>query len=101
MSIVRETLSTNETLIRIIGRFDFNTRADFQSCYSSLTKAGGLLAIDFGETDYIDSSALGMLLLLKEHTDSLKKHVVIRNCNPEVEQILTVSKFDTLFTIES
>ena len=100
MSIFTETLAPNEMLIRIQGRFDFSVRAEFHACYSNLTKSGGVVALDLAETEYVDSSALGMLLLLKEHTDKLQKHVVIRNCNPEVEQILSISKFDTLFTIE-
>ncbi len=98
MAISTEKLPDLTTVIRVSGRFDFSVRNDFQDGYSDVSGGNGLI-LDLGDTEYIDSSALGMLLLLKEHAGKAKSHVVIRNCTPEVRRILSVSKFDQMFEI--
>ena len=51
------------------------------------------------ETTYLDSSALGMLLLLRDHAGGDQAEVEIVNCSPDVKKILTISNFDQLFKI--
>jgi anti-anti-sigma factor len=48
----------------------------------------------------MDSSALGMLLQLREHAGGSNQSVLIRNCNPEIAEILRISNFNKLFTME-
>ncbi len=55
----------NELVISIDGRFDFGLQKDFRKSYEA-TKAAAYV-IDMRATEYMDSSALGMLLLLREH----------------------------------
>ena len=53
------------TAIRLQGRFDFNTHRDFRaSVESALQESPTQLQVDLGGVDYLDSSALGMLLML-------------------------------------
>jgi anti-anti-sigma regulatory factor len=47
----------------------------------------------------MDSSALGMVLLLKEHVDGDKKRLEVRNARPEVEKILRIANFDKLLEL--
>jgi anti-anti-sigma factor len=47
----------------------------------------------------MDSSALGMLLLLREHVDGVRERVRIINCNTEIRKILEIANFDKLFDI--
>jgi len=47
----------------------------------------------------MDSSALGMLLILREHAGNNKKSVKIVNCNQDVNKILSVSDFSNMFEI--
>ena len=51
------------------------------------------------QTEYIDSSALGMLLLLREHAGSEQGSVHLKGCRNDVKDILKVSNFDKLFEI--
>jgi anti-anti-sigma factor len=84
--------------IAISGRFDFNLHEAFQSAYEA---AGSIrsFTIDMDGVDYMDSSALGMLLLLKEHAGDDANEVKIINCAPEVKNILRISNFDRMFEV--
>ena len=52
------------------------------------------------DTTYLDSSALGMLLLLRDHAGGDLSSIKIINCNEDVRKILVISNFGRLFTIQ-
>ncbi|MCR9261269.1 MAG: STAS domain-containing protein [Pseudomonadaceae bacterium] len=86
-------------IIAIDGRFDFSAHKDFRDAYEDLEEKPHSYRIDMSEAQYIDSSALGMLLLLRDHAGGDSADVEIVNCNADVKKILTISNFDQLFTI--
>jgi len=87
--------------ISINGRFDFNLYKDFRDAYEvGLDKGNLRIFINLAQTEYMDSSALGMLLVLKERTGGENSSVTLKNCNKEIKNILSISNFDKLFTIE-
>jgi anti-anti-sigma factor len=55
--------------------------------------------VDLSGTDYLDSSALGMLLLLREHAGGEGSKIDIVNSSPDVKKILDVANFGKLFEI--
>lgn len=83
------------------GRFDFNVHRAFKEAYDPFLQQNGInsLEIDLGEVEYLDSSALGMLLLVRERAESAGKHVVLLHPNQTVAQILEIANFRKLFTI--
>jgi len=82
--------------IKVDGRFDFSVHKDFRNAYKDY--AGNLgYRVNLGGTEYLDSSALGMLLLLKKHAET---NVVIEKPNEEVKRVLTIANFDKVFNIE-
>lgn len=85
--------------ISINGRFDFNVHQAFREAYKDMQQPGTKYVIDLGGTEYLDSSALGMLLLLRDHAGGEKGDIQIINCRPEVKKVLTVSNFEKLFSI--
>lgn len=85
--------------IRIKGRFDFSLHNEFRKAYKDLAIKGGEFVIDLSATEYLDSSALGMMLLLKEHADETSCKVKIRNANDEILEILQIASFDKLFSL--
>jgi HptB-dependent secretion and biofilm anti anti-sigma factor len=92
----------NETaVIRLSGRFDFSRHREFRNCYEAALKEPTLrrIDVDLQGVDYLDSSALGMLLLLREHAGRSTKRVSIRNARPHVERVLTVANFHKLFVM--
>ncbi len=96
------TSSSNGNTVDIVisGRFDFSVHKEFRDSYSD-TQSGSAteFIIDMSQTEYVDSSALGMLLLLREHAGSDQANVTIKDCQSDVKDILIVSNFDKLFTI--
>ncbi len=108
MSIETTVSSDGQTLtIRIVGRFDFNNHRDFRIAYEgSENKQPSPIAIkhyilDFFQTEYLDSSALGMLLLLRDFAGGDKADVKIVNCPPDVFDVLNVARFHKLFSINN
>jgi len=101
MAITSKLSPDGELLtLYIQGRFDFSSHQDFRSAYESLSKQPERYRIDMQETSYLDSSALGMLLLLRDHAGGDRARIEIHNCSPDVRKILTISNFEQLFDIQ-
>lgn len=90
----------NELVINVEGRFDFSAHQEFRSAYEDLDHPPQKYAVDMSDTTYLDSSALGMLLLLRDHAGGDTSSIRIVNCNEDVRKILVISNFGRLFTIQ-
>ena len=88
-----------ELIIAVNGRFDFSAHQDFRKSYEDRDPTPETYVIDMTETTYLDSSALGMLLLLRDHAGGNDSKITITNVNPDVRKILSISNFDQLFEI--
>lgn len=97
MSVTSER-SSDKLTIKIKGRFDFSTHQDFRGAYERETDAKHYV-VDLKETNYLDSSALGMLLLLRDHAGGERADVRLENCSADVIKILAISNFSKLFNI--
>lgn len=100
MTITTSQSSDGEALtISIKGRFDFSAHQAFRDAYESTVGADSHYVIDMAETTYLDSSALGMLLLLRDYAGGDKANIDIARSSPDVRKILTISNFEQLFNI--
>ena len=99
MPVNAQLEGTNLT-IKVSGRFDFSVHQEFRLAYEGLTPAPAQYVIDLGETSYLDSSALGMLLLLRDFSGGDSADIQISNCNQDVRKILAISNFEQLFKID-
>ncbi|MDO6440816.1 MULTISPECIES: STAS domain-containing protein [unclassified Marinobacter] len=86
-------------IIRIEGRFDFSTHQAFRDAYEHGGTDVRNYVVDLSDATYLDSSALGMLLLLRDYAGGDNASIAIENCNNDVRKILTISNFEQLFTI--
>lgn len=89
----------NEVTIHVTGRFDFSTHREFVNAYKEHPKGAVFFVVDLKGADYMDSSAMGMLLQLREYGNS-DKNVRLINGNDGILEILRIANFDKLFTIE-
>ncbi|MDO3385057.1 STAS domain-containing protein [Gilvimarinus sp. SDUM040013] len=89
-----------ELTIAIKGRFDFSSHQDFRGAYENLDIKPHRYVIDMSDTAYLDSSALGMLLLLRDHAGGDNAKIEIKNTSTDVKRILTISNFEQLFNID-
>lgn len=83
------------------GRFDFSSHREFRNACDEALQMPEIkvIEVDFGHVDYLDSSALGMLLLLREKAHNANLKVSLTNCTGLVQQVLDVANFQRLFTI--
>jgi len=86
--------------IRISERFDFNVHAQLRAAYRGEGKRYAGYVVDLKETTYMDSSALGMLLQIKEYAGGGAQSIRIKNAGAGIKDILRIANFEKLMTIE-
>lgn len=89
-------------LINLSGRFDFSALRSFRDLYEPalIDRESSIIEINFRMVDYLDSAALGMLLLLRDKARLANRQVVLSGCKGTVLALLEVANFGQLFEIE-
>jgi anti-anti-sigma factor len=85
--------------IEVSGRFDFSLQKGFRDAYREYP-AGMSYRVDLSRVDYLDSAALGMLLLLRQHAGDGKSSVTLCRPSQAVDKILKVANFHRIFDID-
>lgn len=87
--------------LRLTGRFDFNAHRDFRAAYEPLMLDPEVrqVNLDLGAVDYLDSSALGMLLMVRDKSSAANKQLALTNVRGAVKQVLDIANFGKLFSI--
>ena len=86
--------------IKIDGRFDYYCHQDFSEAYKDLPSlAQHKFLIDLSRVVYMDSSSLGMLLLLRERAGGERSDIALLGANSEIKKILEISNFKKLFKV--
>lgn len=87
--------------IRMSGRF---TRKDLEKINDLLAyiqdNSIKNLRIVMQDLEFIDSSAIGQLLMIKEAVDKNKGDTTLSGASGHVKEMMAVSNFDQIFTIE-
>lgn len=102
MSIETRFSDNNTVLtIHIFGDFHFSSLHDFRDAYSSNEAvAATSVIVDMSKSLTVDSSALGMLLNMKEHLNKADHDIKIINCNKVIKNIFEITNFSRKFTVE-
>lgn len=87
--------------LKISAPFDSNTYPDFKRKYEPLidNKTVQLIEVDISALDYIDSGALGMLVLLNERAKNTGKTMTLVSVPGKVADVLKIANVDKLFSI--
>lgn len=94
------TTRDNTNIIALNGRFDFNAHREFREAVDKVvTEAPLQIQVDLGGVDYLDSSALGMLLMLRDKAKNHGKSVALANARGAVKQVIDIANFGKLFTL--
>lgn len=88
-------------VVKLEGRFTFESHQAFKAATGPLLEAEGVTEIhlDLSAVNYMDSSSLGMVLLLREKAEEKSISVVLAHPSPNVVAILQVVQFGKLFKI--
>jgi len=82
-------------IITIKDRFDFQIHKAFRATYTEKTDPKLNFEINLREASYLDSSAIGMLLLLRENLKPQQK-IAIQHCSPDVKRLLEMAHLEGL-----
>lgn len=93
---IKVTTAGSVATISMNGRFDFSAHRSFKEAYDPLLQQKDITSLEINLADvvYMDSSALGMLLLLHERAQAEGKEVVLSRANSTVSQILDIANFE-------
>lgn len=94
-------MSDSLSTLRPVGRFDFNSYRQFRDSYQPVLEDPKVksIVIDLCDVQYIDSAALGVLLLLRDNATAAGKKVSLANPKGTVKEVLEIANFNKLFQI--
>lgn len=98
---IRTSVIDRLARISLGGRFDFSSHRAFRETTERMMAGDAIdtLEIDLSAVTYLDSSALGMLLMLRDKARAAQCAVRLVNCSAPVRQVIEVANFQKLFTI--
>ena len=83
--------------ITLDNSFDFDSVADFRNAY--VNNPGKEYLVDFRNTEYMESSGLGMLLNMLKYLGETNTVIRLINCRPHIQRVLKISNFQKKFDI--
>jgi anti-anti-sigma factor len=92
-------LALPKATILVSGKFDFAVHREFRTKSEQALGEAGVseIVVDLTQASYLDSAALGMLLLTKERAASVSKRIALKSAPGTVQEVLKVANFDRLF----
>lgn len=94
-------VSVDTCMMRLHGRFDYSVHGEFLKRAESFVAeaVAPQVRIDMGQLDYIDSSGLGMLLMMRDLAKRHDKTMTLTNVKGYVRQVIDNAQFSRLFDI--
>lgn len=88
-------------VLKLVGRLDFTRRQDFVQVVEQLSSemAGRAVHVDCSGLVDIDSSGLGMLLILRDRVSHLGSPLALVGCGGRVSEVLNTVQFGRLFQL--
>ncbi len=81
--------------------FDFGSQGSFRKACADVLALDQIktIEVDFDDVHFIDSTALGVLLLLRHNAEKTSQKISIVNCHESVMDILKIANFHRIFSI--
>lgn len=87
-------------LARLKGRCTFSSLPQFEQLLDMVRQRPPCtVEIEMSELEYIDSSGVGMLLMIKDVCDHKKTHLVLKRPGVQILSVLRLTQLDQLFVI--
>lgn len=98
---INVTTANNTATICLRGHFAFDAHREFKAAYKNqLANSNiGNIVVDLSGVQYLDSSALGMLLVLRDHVLSANKSLTLSKPSNVTARTFDIASFDRMFTI--
>ncbi|MCW8092992.1 STAS domain-containing protein [Alteromonas sp. ASW11-130] len=87
--------------IRLPSKFDFSQHKTFTEQYENVLAEDSKVPIqlDFSAVEYLDSAALGMMVLLRKKAVVKNREVQMKNVRGTAYELLSMANFQKLFKI--
>lgn len=85
--------------IQVQGTFNFDAQRDFRAAYENVKTAPKRIVVDLGGVEHVDSSALGMLVLMQKKAEADEVPVSIVNCDVHLRRLFEIAHLDSVFEI--
>ncbi len=94
------SISDTATL-HLSGHFSFDAHREFKAAYKNQLKNTTIAAIvvNFAEVKYLDSAALGMLLVLRDHVRAANKSLTLSKPSAFAGRAFDIARFNQMFSI--
>ena len=89
----------NQLTITLAGELNTATAPDLEEVLADEVKADDTIIFDMTELDYMTSAGLRLLVACNEATGE-RGAVILRGVCDEIREVLEVTGFDTILTIE-
>jgi HptB-dependent secretion and biofilm anti anti-sigma factor len=92
----------NEGRIILNGVFDFSVQNDVREIINETLGREEIknIIVDMAGVSFMDSSAIGLLLLLNDKAQADGKSVKVINCRDTIREIFSIGGFDSILTIQ-
>lgn len=97
--LARPSSTGGGLVIEVFGALNLEVHREFRRAYQDQGRRFYRYAVNLKRCSGIDSSGLGMLLLLRDYAELQKSDLLITHCSRDVRMILRYASFDRLFTI--
>jgi len=90
MNITQDTVDGN-TILYLDGRFDFGVRKTFKEAVEGFSVEGSSVVLDLEKVTFVDSSALGLLVICHQNLKNKKVSFFLVNPQTYVKQVLDLA----------
>ena len=98
MNVTQEK-SEKAVVVHLAGRFDFGARKTFKDSLDEAIKEELPIVLDFGQVSFVDSSALGLLVIAHQTLKSRKIPFCLVNPQTYVRQVLDLANVAKMIPI--
>jgi anti-anti-sigma factor len=96
---VTVSASNDCTTLLVKGSFAFHLQSEFRSAYEQSLGTSKKIVVDLSDTEYMDSSGLGMLLVMKKYLDGKGIAYEISRSHGQTYDLLSMTHFNQYFSI--
>lgn len=100
MNITKEQIQ-GTVVVHLEGRFDFGSRKEFKDAMELATEAMSAIALDLEKVTFVDSSALGLLVICHQNLKSKKIPFYLVNPQTYVKQVLNLANIGKMIPLYS
>jgi anti-anti-sigma factor len=101
MDFTKEMLPDG-VVIELTGSFTFKDHHVFRALLDILKEApGSRHVLDLSRVEFLDSAALGMLLIAEDEARAASHTLALRKPSPATARLIELAAMDTLFIIET